>query len=222
MDIALIGGHGKVALLAEPLLTGAGAGVDAIIRDAAQAPDVEATGARAVVADIEHLDADGWDALLRGHDAVVWAAGAGGGDPSRTRAVDRDAAIASMEAAARVGARRYVMVSYFGAGPDHGVPEDDAFFPYAQAKSDADAHLASTALDWTILRPSRLTDEASGGGVEADARAAASVSRATVAEVVAAAVVRDDLGGAIVPFNDGGTPVGVALDAVSQARAGTR
>ena len=37
--------------------------------------------------------------------------------------------------------RRYVMVSYFGAGPDHGVPEGDSFFAYADAKTAADAAL---------------------------------------------------------------------------------
>ena len=37
------------------------------------------------------------------------------------------------------------MVSYFGAGPDHGVPEDNAFHAYAEAKTAADEHLQGTA-----------------------------------------------------------------------------
>ena len=114
------------------------------------------------------------------HDAVVWAAGAGGGNPGRTRAVDRDAAIRSMDAAATAGVRRYVMVSYFGAGPDHAVPEDNAFFAYADAKSAADAHLEGSGLDWTILRPSRLTHDAPTGRIETSRTGAepGSVSRA--------------------------------------------
>ena len=103
MDIALIGGHGKIALLAEPLLTEVGHTVDAVIRNPEHAAEVEATGARAVVEDIEHLDADGWERLVRGHDVVVWSAGAGGGDPQRTWAVDRDAAIAAYDAAKAAG-----------------------------------------------------------------------------------------------------------------------
>src|SRR5690625_7874140 len=103
------------------------------------------------------LDAGGWEDLLRDKDAVIWAAGAGGGNPQRTYGVDRDAAIASMDAAGRVGARRYVMVSYFGARPDHGVAADSSFFPYAEAKAAADQHLRGTELDWTILAPSRPT-----------------------------------------------------------------
>ena len=58
------------------------------------------------------------------------------------------------------------MVSYFGAGPDHGVPQDNPFFTYAQAKTDADAHLRETSLDWTILGPSTLTDDAGTGAIE--------------------------------------------------------
>ena len=106
MDIALIGGHGKVALLAEPLLAQAGHTVHAVIRNPEQQAEVEATGAQPVLADIATLDAGGWEDLLRDKDAVIWAAGAGGGNPQRTYGVDRDAAIASMDAAGRVGARR--------------------------------------------------------------------------------------------------------------------
>src|SRR5699024_1152708 len=129
---SLIGGHGKVALLAAPLLVEAGHTVHSVIRNPEHSAEVEATGAHAVLADIETLDAAGWDELLRGKDAVVWSAGAGGGDPRRTRAVDQEAAIASMDAAQRVGAVRYVMISYFGASLDHGVPEDEPFHAYAE------------------------------------------------------------------------------------------
>ncbi|MDO5662900.1 MAG: NAD(P)H-binding protein [Brachybacterium sp.] len=212
MDIALIGGHGKVALLTEPLLTQAGHEVAAVIRNPDQATTVEATGARAVVADIESLDADGWDELLRGKDAVIWAAGAGGGNPRRTYAIDRDAAIASMEAAARVGVSRYVMVSYFGAGPDHGVDEDSDFYPYADAKSTADAHLEGTDLDWVILRPSALTEAAATGSIDARSDEGGEVSRENVAQVAAAVVEHPGAAGTVITFNDGPTPIPEAID----------
>lgn len=121
--IALIGGHGKVALLAEPLLVDAGHSVSAIIRNPDHRADIEATGATPVVADVETMDTEALTQLLGDHDVVVWSAGAGGGKPDRTYAVDRDAAIRSMDAAKAAGIKRYVMVSYLGAKPDHGVPE---------------------------------------------------------------------------------------------------
>jgi nucleoside-diphosphate-sugar epimerase len=129
--IVVIGGHGKVALHLARILNKRGDVVTSVFRNPAHADDVAATGARPVVADIETLDTDALAQLLAGHDAVVFSAGAGGGNPARTYAVDRDAAIRVIDAARQAGLRRFVMVSYFGAGPDHGVAEDNSFFPYA-------------------------------------------------------------------------------------------
>lgn len=208
MRIAIIGGHGKVALLAAPLLVADGHAVAGVIRDPDQADEVSATGATPVVADVEALDVAGLAEVLDGHEAVVWAAGAGGGDPSRTYAVDRDAAIRSMEAAARAGIDRYVMVSYFGAGPDHGVPEDSSFFPYAEAKAAADEHLRGTELAWTILGPSRLTDEPGTGAIESGPGVTgSSVSREDVARTIAAVLAEPGTAGATIAFNGGATPI---------------
>src|SRR5699024_1318630 len=214
MDIALIGGHGKVALLAAPLLVEAGHTVHSVIRNPEHSAEVEATGAHAVLADIETLDAAGWDELLRGKDAVVWSAGAGGGDPRRTRAVDQEAAIASMDAAQRVGAVRYVMISYFGASLDHGVPEDEPFHAYAEAKAQADAHLRGTQLSWTILGPSGLTLEAPAGRIDLGAAEAGSVSRGNGARTIVAALERPGTAGRFLGYNDGEQEIGAAFDAV--------
>lgn len=208
--IALIGGHGKIALLAEPILVDAGHSVSAIIRNPDHASDVAATGAEPVVADIESLDVDALTELLRGHDVVVWSAGAGGGSPERTYAVDRDAAIRSMDAAKAAGVQRYVMVSYLGAKAGHGVPQDNSFFAYAEAKAAADAYLRSSGLDWTVLMPSALTLEPAGG-IDLHPADGGSVSRETVAQVIVETVANPSTVGADLPFNDGDTPVTDAL-----------
>lgn len=214
MKITLIGAHGKVALIAQPLLVQAGHEVRSVVRNPDHTADIELTGAQPVVTDIETLDADGWDELLRGSEAVVWTAGAGGGDARRTYAVDRDAAIASMDAAQRVGAERYVMVSYFGAGPEHGVPEDDDFFAYADAKSAADEHLQNSGLAWTVLRPSALTLEEPTGRIDANASEGTEVSRANVARVIAAALEHESTSGAVIEFNDGDQLIDEALQSL--------
>ncbi|PWC03445.1 NAD(P)H-binding protein [Agromyces badenianii] len=208
--IVIIGGHGKVALRLERLLAERGDQVDAIIRNPDHAADVTAAGANPVVADIEQLDVDGLAELLSGHDAVVWSAGAGGGNPERTDAVDRDAAIRSMTAAERAGVRRYVMVSYFGS-PDHTVPEGHSFRAYAEAKAAADEHLVSTALDWTILGPSGLTDGEGTGRIDVDASESGTVDRADVAAVAAAVLERPNTVRRTIRFNGGGTPIAEAL-----------
>ncbi|MCH5642366.1 MULTISPECIES: NAD(P)-dependent oxidoreductase [unclassified Gordonia (in: high G+C Gram-positive bacteria)] len=211
--IAIIGGHGKIALRAAKILSDRGDEVTSIIRNPAQADDVSATGATPLVADIEQLDTAGIASVLAGQDAVVWSAGAGGGDPSRTYAVDRDAAIRSMDAAPAAGVKRYVMVSYFGAGPDHGVPEDNSFFAYADAKAAADTHLKSTSLDWTILGPSKLTDEPGSGriSVGGERTAGSEVSRANVAQVIAEVVNAPATTHQVIEFDDGSTPITDAL-----------
>ena len=163
-----------------------------------------------MVADIETLDVEGLADLFRGRDAIVWSAGAGGGDPARTWAVDRDAAIRSMTAAAQAGVSRYVMVSYFGS-PDHSVPESNSFHAYAEAKAAADEHLATTTLDWTILGPSSLNLAPPTGMIDTEASESRTVSRADVAAVAAAVLRNPATIGRTIRFNSGRTPIADAL-----------
>jgi uncharacterized protein YbjT (DUF2867 family) len=208
MRTTIIGGHGKVALRLATLLGITGHDVTAWVRNPDHVGDVEATGATPLVADVEGLDVDAMAALLRGQDAVVWSAGAGGGDPARTYAVDRDAAIRSMVAAESAGAHRYVMVSYFYSRPEHGVPPGSGFFAYAEAKAAADEHLAGTVLGWTILGPSRLTDRPGTGLVETGENVTpGSVSRDDVAAVIAHVLETPTTVGRIIDFNNGTTPI---------------
>ncbi|HET8928574.1 MAG TPA: NAD(P)H-binding protein, partial [Microbacterium sp.] len=173
--ILIIGGHGKIALLLAPLLVERGDTVTSVIRNPEHETDVAATGAAPLVADVEQLDVEQLTNIIAGNDAVVWSAGAGGGDPSRTYAVDRDAAIRSMDAAADADVNRYVMVSYFGARADHGVAPENSFFAYAEAKAAADIHLRASGLDWTILAPSSLTLDPPTGRIDVGATESGSV-----------------------------------------------
>ncbi|MDN5632228.1 SDR family oxidoreductase [Glutamicibacter protophormiae] len=218
-EITIIGGHGKVALQLSRLLSTQGDTVRSVIRKEEQSEDVENTGATPVVADVQSMDVAALTDLLSGQDAVVWSAGAGGGSPERTYAVDRDAAIRSMDAAEAAGVKRYVMVSYMGAGQDHGVPEDNDFYAYAQSKADADDHLRASCLDWTILGPGMLTDDDPSGSIalgragEDDNR---NTSRGNVA-LVAARTLTDPKGtsGAFIEFADGDTPIAEAIDGLA-------
>jgi len=211
--ILIIGGHGKVAQRLEPILAERGDTVTAVIRNRDHEADVAATGAMPLVADIESFDTEQLTNLVSGNDAVVWSAGAGGGDVARTWAVDRDAAIRSIDAAVAAGVKRYVMVSYFGAGPDHGVPEDDSFYAYAEAKAEADAHLRESGLDWTIVAPSALTLDEPTGRITVGGSGEQSVPRGDVAEVVAAVLAEPATIGRMIEFSGGDTPVADAIAA---------
>lgn len=213
--IAIIGGHGKVALHLAQQLSERGDEVTSIVRNPDHQDDVAQTGAAPLVLDIEQADEGSLAQVLAGHDAVVWSAGAGGGNPARTNAVDRDAAIASMDAAAAAGVFRYVMVSYRGAGKDE-VPADNPFSTYAQAKAAADAHLRASGLQWTIVAPGALDLEPGAGTIHLDREYdrsldATTVSREDVASVVAAVLGDERTIASTYEFVGGSMPIAEAL-----------
>jgi nucleoside-diphosphate-sugar epimerase len=216
--IIVIGGHGKIALLLSRILADRHDQVTSVFRNSDHSDEVAATGATPVPADIEQLDTGALAYLLAEQDAVVFSAGAGGGNPARTYAVDRDAAIRVIDAASQAGVKRFVMVSYFGAGPGHGVPEDDPFFAYAEAKAAADAHLRASDLDWTVLGPGRLTLDPPTGRISVG-EGKGSVSRADVAQVVAATLGDDSTIHRTIDFNNGDVPIPEALAALGGFRA---
>ena len=222
--IVIIGGHGKVALLAAPLLVAAGHEVISVIRNPAQADDITATGASPLVLSVEDATVEELTRALTGADAVVWSAGAGGkGGPERTDAVDRAAAIRSMEAAAAAGVTRYVMVSFLTAYGE--VPDDHPLRAYAIAKIAADRHLQTTDLAWTILGPGLLTlDEPTGAITVARVpkgtpTSKAPTSRGNVARVITAVLAEPASVGRVIPFYDGDTPIAQAVADVPQEYA---
>ncbi|PQZ60582.1 MULTISPECIES: SDR family oxidoreductase [unclassified Microbacterium] len=201
--IIVFGGHGRIALLLAPLLVARGDEVTGVIRNPDHAAEVEAGGATALVADVENMDVEAIAEIISGHDAVVWSAGAGGGSAERTYAVDRDAAQRSMNAAERAGVRRYVMVSWLGSTADHGVPEGDSFFPYADAKWAADEHLRGTGLEGTILAPGTLTFDDPTSRIQIDPAGRGAVSRADVATVIAVSLHEPCTIGRTIRFGNG-------------------
>ncbi|OMH34174.1 SDR family oxidoreductase [Tersicoccus sp. Bi-70] len=217
--IAILGGHGKVALLLARDLTDAGHEVTSLFRNPEHTDEVAGTGATPVVFDLESAGTDEIATRLSGHDAVVFSAGAGGGSPERTYAVDRDAAIRSIDAASTAGVHRYVLVSYLGAGPDHGIDPSDGFFAYAESKAAADAYLRESSLNWTIVAPGSLTLDEPTGAIEVDPSAdradRAGSSRANVALVIAAALADSASVGRTIGFTDGSTPIEQAVAAPS-------
>ncbi|MCM1014165.1 SDR family oxidoreductase [Brevibacterium sp. XM4083] len=221
--VVILGGHGKVALLAAPKLTAAGFAVDSVIRNPDQAGDVEAAGAHPVVLDIETADTDALAEVFAGAAAIVFSAGAGGGSPERTKAVDLEAAKRAIDAAEQAGVKRFVMVSFASASVDRDrVDPESSFYPYVEAKAGADAYLRESPLDYTILGPGGLTLEPSSGKVliadaagDLDGERPADVVRVTsrelVADVITYVIANDADVRETVNFYDGATPLAEAL-----------
>src|SRR5829696_5846320 len=162
MDVLVAGGHGQIARHLLRKLAAAGHHGRGLIRNPDHAADLEADGATPVLCDLEHDDPAPHVGTA---DAIVFAAGAGpGSGPERKRTVDYGGAAKLIEAAEQLGVRRYVMVSSMGAGDPGSAGEQ--MRPYQQAKHDADVALAGSGLDWTIVRPGRLTDVPGAGRVD--------------------------------------------------------
>lgn len=221
--VVIVGGHGKVALLAAPKFREAGYNVDSIIRNPDQKSDIEEHGANPVLLDIESATVGELLAAFEGASAVVFSAGAGGGNPARTHAVDYEAAVRTMDAAEQAGVKRYVMVSYVTADIDvDRVDPDNKFHPYAKAKHDADAHLRGSGLDYTILGPGVLTLEPATGRIQLVDREGnidgnepgegeTNTSRENVAEVIVHVVANNAGVGEKINFYDGDTPIAEAI-----------
>nr|WSW67426.1 SDR family oxidoreductase [Streptomyces sp. NBC_00995] len=203
MRIVIAGGHGQIALRLERLLAARGDEAAGIIRNPQQSEDLRAAGAEPVVLDLESATVEEAAEVLRGADAAVFAAGAGpNSGTDRKDTVDRGAALLFADAAQRAGVRRYVVVSSMGADPDH--PGDEVFDVYLRAKGAADAYVrAQTALDWTILRPGMLTNDAGTGQV----LLAASTGRGPVP--------RDDVAAALAELLDTPATAGLTLELIS-------
>jgi uncharacterized protein YbjT (DUF2867 family) len=189
MRIVIAGGHGKIALLLERLLTERGEAAVGLIRNPAHAADVRAAGAEAVVCDLEAASAEDVAALLSGADAVVFAAGAGpGSGAARKDSVDRAASVLLADAAERAGVRRFVQVSSMGAGQPPRAGSDEVWAAYIAAKTAAEDDLRDRQLGWTILRPGGLTDDPATGRVRLAVPPVPGgrVTRADVAAVIVA------------------------------------
>jgi uncharacterized protein YbjT (DUF2867 family) len=215
MRVVIAGGHGKIALILERLMTERGDAVAGFIRNPDHAADLEARGAEPIVLDLENASVDDVAAHLGGADAVVFAAGAGpGSGAARKESVDRAAAVLLADGAEAAKVRRYVMISAIGA--DAEAPDDidnPVFAAYLRAKGAADDDIrARSALDSTIVRPGHLTDDPGTGLVAiAESTGHGDIPRQDVAAVLLAVLDTPDTAGRTFEVVSGDTPIAEAL-----------
>jgi cytosine deaminase len=214
MRVAIAGGHGQIAMRLERVLADRGDEPVALIRNPDHADDVRAAGGEPVVVDLEHAGDDEVAAAIEGADAVVFAAGAGPGSGSaRKDTMDYGGAVKLIEAAKRNGIARYAIVSSMGA--DAGAAGDDTFQVYLRAKGRADDALRESGLDWTVIRPGGLTNDAGTGRVNLAASVPrGQVSRDDVAQVIAEVLSTPGTIGKTADLIAGDVPVAEAVQAL--------
>jgi uncharacterized protein YbjT (DUF2867 family) len=214
--IAIVGGHGQIAQLLIKELVAKGHQPVALVRKPEQTDELRRLGAETGMLDIEQDSAQDFAAAFAGADAVVFAAGGGGdGDIDRKKAVDLGGSLKSIEGATAAGAQRFVQVSVIGA--DSPIPDDTepVWRAYMEAKRDADVALRDSDLNWTIIRPGGLTDDAATGRVAmAPEVERAEVTRADVAAVLAAVLDDPRTIGQQWTLTGGNVPIADAINAL--------
>lgn len=211
MRIFQIGAAGGVGQPLARLLTDRGEFVTGMHRKPEQAEAITAANANAVTGDLINDSVEELAARMTGHDAVVFSAGAHGTGTEQTTLIDGEGLKKSVDAAEQAGVRRFVLVSVFpeaGRGPD----SPEAFEHYMRVKKHADVHLATSSLDWLIVRPGTLMNNHGTGLVTAGpAIAYGGIPREDVAAFIDASLAEPALNRVIVELTGGDTPVAEAV-----------
>ncbi len=211
MKITILGAHGKIAMHMHHMLVNNGHQVRGLIRKQEQSEDLKNLGVEPVICDVEKEE--DISEAVGNVDAVVFAAGAGpGSGADRKWTVDRDGAIKLIEAAKKNGIDRYVMISAMGLDEPRG---SDVFQVYQKAKAEADEALRKSGLDYTIIKPGRLTDENGTGKVSlAPKLDPGEIPREDVAAVLTNVLETPSLSGKTLDLISGNSTVEEAINKV--------
>lgn len=242
-NVLLFGGSGKVARHITRLLAAEGHNVHSIIRNPEQKPDIERLGGKPIVQSIEESSVDDMVSTIKQTNSttVIWSAGAGGGNPERTRTVDNEGAIKSMDATSKAGVKRYIIVSAVDVRDRDNKPEpewyDDgdrdrsnrvwsAIGPYMRAKFAADRSLVTEngrrGLEYTIVRPGGLSQDPGKGTISAGkVHLNTTISREDVAKTVLEVLKNDATKGLAFDIVGGDTPIADAVAEVAKGKVDT-
>ncbi|WP_339755245.1 SDR family oxidoreductase [Algoriphagus aquimarinus] len=135
----------------------------AMIRKESQAKYFENKGIETVLGDLEK----DFEPAYKGVSKVIFAAGSGGSTgPEKTKAVDQEGAIKSVDFAKKHNIEKFVLLSSMGAGNPEDFKDSD-MYGYLLAKHNADNHLMKSDLNYSIVRPGSLTNDKGTGEIEA-------------------------------------------------------
>ncbi|WP_026451908.1 SDR family oxidoreductase [Aequorivita capsosiphonis] len=148
----------------------------AMVRKKEQAEGFEKESVKTILADLEQ-DVSG---TTKGMDRVIFAAGSGG---KNVMGVDQEGAKKLMDASKKDGIKKFVMLSSMGAdNPEEATELKD----YLKAKHNADEHLKSLGMEYSIVRPGTLNNETGNGKIQLENKLhkRGEISRQDVAETL--------------------------------------
>ncbi|MFD1707294.1 SDR family oxidoreductase [Siminovitchia sediminis] len=166
MKVFVVGANGQIGRHMMNMMKESGeyTGIG-MVRSAEQKETFKEKGIDVVLGDLEG-SAESLAELMKGFDAVIFTAGSGGHTGAdKTLLIDLDGAVKTIEAAEKAGINRFVMVSAFQANNRENWNEKIKH--YYVAKHYADRALIQSKLNYTIVKPGGLTNDAGTGKVSA-------------------------------------------------------
>lgn len=210
--VFIAGGSGRVATDLIKDLVAAGHQVIAGARHPEKITKL--AGVTPVALDL-HGDVAKIASLMAGSDAVYFVAGSRGKDLLQTDAMG---AVKTMQAAQRSGIKRYIMLSsMYALQPDKWAdyPALATITDYNIAKFFADHYLVhDTDLDYTIVQPATLTEEAGISKVSFGTGSDTTNPIADVAQVLADVLPAKNTIGKVIMMRSGDVPIAEAVKEV--------
>ena len=148
----------------------------AMVRKKEQKEDFEKNNVSAILADLE----EDLSHTTKNVQKVIFAAGSKG---KNVIGVDQKGAKKLIDAAKNSGASKFVMLSSMGA---NNPSVSDDLQDYLVAKQNADEHLKSSGIDYSIVRPGSLNNNKGSGKIKLDKKFGemGEISRADVAKTL--------------------------------------
>jgi uncharacterized protein YbjT (DUF2867 family) len=210
MKVLVIGANGKTGARIIQRLIESNHDPVAMIRNASQRTRFDQLGVPTVLADLEYPI----DHAVRGCDAIIFAAGSGGKTgKDKTVLIDHIGAIRSIVAAQVHKVHRYIMLSSI----NNDINSQSPIAHYHRAKAHADNHLIESNLDYTIVCPGGLTDDAGTElvSVSMDLQGRGKTSRENLSSALVACLDCDKSIGKSFSLLDGDTPLIEALNTLN-------
>jgi uncharacterized protein YbjT (DUF2867 family) len=186
MSTLVIGANGGIGRILIQQLKDANESFTAGVRKEAQVEELKNADVDAILVDVENDSIESLTDKFKGFDNVVFSVGSGGSTgPDKTIIVDLDGAVKTIEASKASNVKKYVMVSTYDSRREAFDSSGD-LKPYTIAKHYADEHLKNSGVNYTIVHPGGLLDDAGTNKIEAAAffEGRGSIPREDVASVL--------------------------------------
>lgn len=172
MNTLLIGANGQIGrIITKKMQNDEAFNLLAGYRKDDQIEEANERGIQTIKIDLEE-DIDHLAKAMVEVDTVIFAAGSGGSTGAdMTMLIDLDGAVKAIEAAKQANVKRFVMISAINANRREvwSYASKGSTTPsyYHAAKYYADVWLLESGLDYTIIRPSKLTNDEGTGKIDA-------------------------------------------------------